>query len=87
MDSLNHYLVSCSLDGTVKLYDFYRMRVSRSFSYDYPIENLVYNRKNDLIAISTSDMDVSIHNVKNGLKKVRHFKNVADNKITDLCFS
>jgi WD40 repeat protein len=24
MDSLNHYLVSCSLDGTIKLWDFYR---------------------------------------------------------------
>jgi len=32
-------------------------------------------------------MTVIILNVKNGLKKVRTFLNVANNKITDLCFS
>ena len=87
MDGLNHYLVSCSMDGTIKLWDFYRHRACKSFSYELPVENLVYNRKNDLIAVSTSDTTVTIHNVKTGLKKVRVFENVADNKITDLCFS
>jgi U3 small nucleolar RNA-associated protein 21 len=87
IDSLNHFLVSCSLDGTIKLWDFYRMKLVKSFSQDCPVENLVYNRQNDLIAVSSSDMTVSILNVKSGLKKVRTFQNVAENKITDLCFS
>lgn len=87
LDSLNHFLVSCSLDGSIKLWDFYRMKVARSFDQEHSYDNLVYNRKNDLIAVSTTNMDVVIHNVKNGLKKVRVFENVSDNKITDLCFS
>lgn len=63
------------------------MKVARSFDQDYSYDNLVYNRKNDLIAVSTTNMDVVIHNVKNGLKKVRVFESVSDNKITDVCFS
>lgn len=87
IDSLNHFLVSCSLDGSIKLWDFYRMKLARSFTQEFPVENLVYNRQNDLIAVSTSDLTVSILNVKNGLKRVRTFERVAENKITDLCFS
>ena len=40
-----------------------------------------------MIAISMSDLSVSILNVKGGLKLVRSFPNAANNKITDLCFS
>ena len=87
IDALNHYVVSCSLDCTIKLWDFYRQKSINSFTLDHPVDNLVYNRKNDLIAVSTSDLTVTIHNIKNGLKKVRTFDKVSDNKITDLCFS
>ena len=55
--------------------------------HDYPIENLCYNRKNDLIAISSSDLTLTILNAKGGLKKVRTFPDVSSNKITDICFS
>lgn len=58
MDLLNHHLVSCSLDHTIKLWDFYRQRILRTFTHDFPIENLVYNRSNNLIAISTSDLSL-----------------------------
>lgn len=87
IDQLNHYLVSCSLDGTIKLWDFYRQKLVKTFTQENSYDNLVYNRKNDLIAVSTTNTDVIIHNIKNGLKKVRQFENVAENKITDLCFS
>ena len=75
------------MDGTIKLWDFYRQQCIKTFTLEFPVENLVYNRKNDLIAVSTSDLSVTIHNIKNGLKKVRTFPKVANNKITDLCFS
>ena len=87
MDALNHYLVSSSLDHKIKLWDFYKMKLQKTYTHDYPIENLSYNRKNDLVAISSSDLSVSIMNAKNGLKKVRTFENVSENKITDVCFS
>lgn len=59
----------------------------RTFKTEYPIENLVYNRMNDLIAFSSVDISLSIMNVKTGILKVREFKEAATNKITDLCFS
>lgn len=84
---LNHNLVSCSLDHTIKLWDFYRQKLTKTYNNDFPIDNLVYNRTNNLIAISTGDLSLVILNVKDGLKKVRTFPKVADNKITDICFS
>lgn len=48
---------------------------------------MCYNRSNDLIAISSSDLSLTILNAKNGLKRVRVFPNACQNKVTDLCFS
>ena len=87
MDMLNQFLVSCSLDGTIKLWDMFRLKLVRTQVLDHPVENLCYNRSNDLIAISSSDLTVTILNVKSGLKKVRTFPEVSSNKITDICFS
>ncbi len=87
VDSLNKFLVSSSLDSTIKLWEFYRKELLKTFKCDYPIENLVYNRLNDLIAFSQTDLTLQIVNVRSGLVKVREFKQAADNKITDLCFS
>jgi U3 small nucleolar RNA-associated protein 21 len=42
---------------------------------------------NDLVAFSTSDLSITLLNVKTGLKKVRQFAQAATNKITDICFS
>lgn len=59
----------------------------KSHTHEYAIENLCYNRKNDLVAISSSDLSLTILNAKSGLKKVRTFENACSNKITDICFS
>lgn len=63
------------------------MKLVKTFTHEYPIDNLVYNRSNNLIAISMTDLSLNILNVKGGLKLVRSFPNAANNKITDLCFS
>ena len=53
-----------------------------------PLDNLVYNRINDLLAFSSSDMTISVMNAKmSSLAKVRQFEHAATNKITDICFS
>lgn len=80
-------MISSSLDGTIKQWDFFRRELIRSFKTEYPIENLVYNRNNDLIAFTSVDISLTIMNVKTGIIKVREFKEAAQNKITDLCFS
>jgi len=40
-----------------------------------------------LVAFSSSDLSITLLNVKSGLQKVRYFGRAADNKITDICFS
>lgn len=80
-------MISCSLDGTIKLWEFYRQTLIKSIAQDHPVENLCYNHFNDLMAISTSDLTVSILNAKSGLGKVRSFPEVSQNRITDMCFS
>ena len=52
LDSLNKTLVSASLDGTLKLWDFFRRELIRTFSCEYPVECMTYNRNNDLVAVA-----------------------------------
>ena len=87
IDAQNKFLVSGSLDRTVKLWDFYRAKLISTFQTEFPISNLCYNRFNDLVAFSTSDLSITLLNAKAGLQKVRKFDNAAQNKITDVCFS
>ncbi len=77
IDALNKQLVSSSLDSTIKLWDFFRRELIKTFKTDYPVENLVYNRLNDLIAYSQTDITLTIMNAKNSLVKVREFKEAA----------
>ncbi len=56
IDQMNKTLVSASMDGTIKLWDFFRGELLKTYKVDYPIENLVYNRMNDLIAFNTSEL-------------------------------
>ena len=75
------------MDCTIKQWDFYRRELLKTFALEYPVENLVYNRMNDLIAITSSDISLAILNVRAGIVKVRQFNEAANNKITDICFS
>lgn len=67
IDSQNKYLVSGSMDKSVKLWDFYRAKLLKTFDTEYPIANLCYNRFNDLVAISTTDLTITLLNAKTGL--------------------
>ena len=44
MDSLNKFLVSSSCDRTIKLWDFYRAKLIKTYQCDYPVANMAYNR-------------------------------------------
>lgn len=44
IDVLNRYMVSCSLDKTLKLWDFYRARLLLTYTHSHPVDNLFYNR-------------------------------------------
>ena len=73
IDMMNKMLVSSSKDATIKLWDFYRRELQKTYRCEYPIENLCYNRMNDLIALSLSDLTLQVVNARTGLKKVREF--------------
>ena len=87
IDLLNKQLVSSSLDKTIKIWDFYRRELLKTVMTPFPCENLVYNRSNDLVALSSSDLSISIYNAKTNLTKVRDFPSAVSNRITDICFS
>ena len=87
IDLLNKQLVSSSLDKTIKIWDFYRRELQKTVITPHPCDNLVYNRSNDLVALSSTDLSISIYNAKTNLTKVRDFPSVVSNRITDICFS
>ena len=87
IDALNHYLTSASLDQSLRMWDFNKRNLVHEAKFDHSIENLCYNRGNDLVAVYLGDLSIEVRNAKNGLKRVRRFESVADNRITDLCFS
>ena len=87
VDLMNKILVSASRDSSIKLWDFYRREMIKTYKCEFPIENLCYNRMNDLIAFTQTDLTLQVVNARSGLKKVREFKHAATNKITDICFS
>ncbi len=73
VDSLNRWLVSSAKDRSVKLWDFYRCVLIKTYSTDFPVNNLTYNPSNDLVAFSTNDLAMTIVNPAAGLRRVRHF--------------
>lgn len=87
LDLMNKTLVSASRDSTIKLWDFFRRELIKTYACEFPVDNLSYNRMNDLIAFSQTDLTLQVVNARAGLKKVREFKLAATNKITDICFS
>jgi len=87
VDLMNKILVSASRDSSIKLWDFFRRELQKTYLCAFPVENLCYNRLNDLLAFSLTDLSLQIVNARTGLKKVREFKVAATNKITDICFS
>ena len=52
IDLMNKILVSSSRDATIKLWDFYRRELQKTYRCEYSVENLCYNRMNDLIAFT-----------------------------------
>lgn len=86
-------MISASLDGSLKQWDFYQGVLLKTVSVASP-KHLVYNRMNDLVGVSTSSLEVKVFSNASGatnslqkLKLVRSFERAASNKITDLSFS
>ena len=64
MDALNKQIITSGLDSKLKLWDFYRKTLINEIDLGNPIQSMCYNRVNDLIAVSLSDLSVYIYTAK-----------------------
>lgn len=86
-DGINSMLISISLDGSIKFWDFFRLSLIKEISLKTTPEILELNRDNDLIAVGLTDATIQIYD-KSSFKMVREFANKNNfSKINDLTFS
>lgn len=86
-DPLNKYVLTIGMDGKVKIWDFFRLRIMNTISIeDSPaLSNLIVNGVN-LFAFTTSKLSLMVYDFLT-LKRIRKFEDVATNTITSICFS
>ncbi|CAG8442794.1 7967_t:CDS:10 [Ambispora gerdemannii] len=84
-DPLNRYIVSSSLDGTVKIWDFTSTEVINTIYISSPITILKCQTESNLLAIASDDFTIRVIDVDTR-KIVRAFSGHR-NRITDLTFS
>jgi U3 small nucleolar RNA-associated protein 21 len=85
LDSVNRNLASCSLDGTIKIWNFKSAECETTIDIGYPIDKMIYFPENDFLAISSDDLTLRIVDIRT-YKVVREFTGHR-NRITDFCFS
>ncbi|RIA88602.1 Utp21 specific WD40 associated putative domain-containing protein [Glomus cerebriforme] len=84
-DPLNRVLISSSLDGTIKIWDFNTAKVLHTIKIMSPIAAMIYHCNNDLLAINSDDLCIRVIDIETR-KIVREFWGHR-NRITDLTFS
>ncbi|CAJ0829013.1 9830_t:CDS:10 [Entrophospora sp. SA101] len=84
-DLLNRILLSSSLDGSVKIWDFNTAKILDTIDVQSPITLLRFHKKNELLAISSDDLCIRVIDIDTH-KIVREFWGHR-NRITDLTFS
>lgn len=87
VDSLNRYIISSSLDGKVKFWEFGSGRLVDEIDW-YPMTGITgirYHASNDLIALSCDDMSIRVVDIetKRTIRELWGCKGA----INDLCFS
>jgi U3 small nucleolar RNA-associated protein 21 len=78
-------LISASLDGTIKLWDFKLNVLKYSITIGSPISKIELNKDNGLLAVASDDFDVRVFDIDTR-KLVRIFKG-HQNIITDMSFN
>ena len=83
--SLNEELVSASFDGSVKVWDFETRRLLHTFDIGSPVNQIVLNRDNSLLAVTADDLKLRLFDLSSR-RLVRVFEGHS-NRITDVCVS
>ncbi|RGB38492.1 Utp21 specific WD40 associated putative domain-containing protein [Rhizophagus diaphanus] len=84
-DPVNRILISSSLDGTVKIWDFHTAKVLHTIKIMSPISAMLFHCNNDLLAIISDDLCIRVIDIETR-KVVREFWGHR-NRISDLTFS
>jgi U3 small nucleolar RNA-associated protein 21 len=83
-DGINSMIISSSLDGKLKFWDFFQSSLIKSIDLNACPNLLEINRDSDLIALSTLNNEIKIID-KSSFKVVRDF--VSSSKLNDLVFT
>ncbi|CAG8455276.1 13892_t:CDS:10 [Ambispora leptoticha] len=84
-DPLNRFIISSSLDGTIKIWDFTSAEVINTIYISSPVTILKYQTESNLLATASDDLTIRVIDVDTR-KIVRAFSGHR-NRITDLTFS
>eukprot|EP01006_Ploeotia_vitrea_P044076 TRINITY_DN66802_c6_g1_i1.p1 TRINITY_DN66802_c6_g1~~TRINITY_DN66802_c6_g1_i1.p1 ORF type:complete len:1154 (+),score=620.96 TRINITY_DN66802_c6_g1_i1:18-3479(+) len=85
VDGLNRVVVSASLDGTVKLWDFAKLTLLHTIDLGSPISRMVYHRDSDLIAVTTDDLMVKV--IDTSTRRVVRSFGGHRSRLSDMAFS
>ncbi|PHH54131.1 U3 small nucleolar RNA-associated protein 21 -like protein [Ceratocystis fimbriata CBS 114723] len=87
VDSLNKHIISCSLDGTVKFWDFLTGNLLYQIDWTKSVEVTAcrYHAANDLLAVSCSDNSIRVIDLETR-RTIREFWG-SQGAILDFCFS
>lgn len=84
-DALNRVMMSCSLDGSVKFWDFHKGTLLSSTNLKVGITSLLFNGSSDLVALACDDFAIRLLDTETK-KIVREFWGHS-NRITSIAFS
>ncbi|ETS83789.1 hypothetical protein PFICI_05665 [Pestalotiopsis fici W106-1] len=87
VDSMNNYIISCSLDGKIKFWEFLTGRLKHEISWApmTAITGCRYHAANDLIAFSCDDQSIRVVDIETK-QTIREFWG-CQGKINDFTFS
>ena len=93
VDGMNRWILSSSLDGTIKVWDFAQNSLLHTVvvARGSGVSRLLYHRDNDLFAVATDDYQLMVYDASSVSATqpptlIRHFRSHRT-PITDLCFS
>ncbi|ORX84248.1 WD40 repeat-like protein [Anaeromyces robustus] len=85
LDIYNKYIISSSLDGTIKIHDFKTTKLIKEFTFESSVTRLLLHHSTNLLAAVSDDLCIRLFDIETQ-KHVREFWG-HENRISDLAFS
>mmetsp|Transcript_39227 Transcript_39227/g.38816 ORF Transcript_39227/g.38816 Transcript_39227/m.38816 type:complete len:642 (-) Transcript_39227:23-1948(-) len=89
-DQLNKYVITTSLDGTIKVRDFLKLTVLQTIEVEGKGAITHLESQGDLFCVitteSTSNLSLLVYDLST-MKLIRRFTNIHENAVTGVCFS